>query len=92
MAKIFKISGYLVDVDDNYTLENMDSLIFNGWGGLEPRHERAEVQEIKDWRKNHPLLNDKCDLADCEKYFKRKVPIDNDRKVITGQAYRHFKR
>lgn len=30
MAKIFKVSGYFVDVDDNYTLENMDSLIFNG--------------------------------------------------------------
>ena len=91
MAKIFKISGYLVDVDDNYTLEDMDSLIFNGWGGLEPRHEHAEVEEIKDWRNNHPLLNDNCDLADCEKYFKRKVPVDNDRSVMVGQVYRHFK-
>lgn len=31
MAKIFKVSGYFVDIDDNYTLEEIDSLIFNGW-------------------------------------------------------------
>ena len=49
------------------------------------------MEEIKDWRKNHPLLNDKCDLADCEKYFKRKVPVDNDRNVTAGQVFRHFK-
>lgn len=34
---------------------------------------------------------DNCDLADCEKYFKRKVPVDNDRNVMAGQVYRHFK-
>lgn len=91
MANIFKVSGYFVDVDGNYTLEDMDSLIFDGWVGLEPRHKCAEVEEIKDWRSNHPLLNDKCDIADCEKYFKRKVSVDNDRNVIAGQVYRHFK-
>ena len=34
---------------------------------------------------------DNCDLADCEKYFKRKVPVNNDRKVEIGKTYRHFK-
>lgn len=91
MAKIFKVSGYFVDTDNNYSMEDIHGLIFNGWVGLEPRHEHAEVEEIKDWRNNHPLLNDKCDLADCEKYFKRKVPVDNDRNVMAGQVYRHFK-
>ena len=91
MAKIFKVSGYFVDVYNNYTLEYINSLIFNGWVGLKPRHKHTEVEEIKDWRKNHPLLNDKCDLADCEKYFKRKVPVDNDRNVTAGQVFRHFK-
>lgn len=32
-----------------------------------------------------------CDLAGCEKHFKRKVPVDNDRNVVAGQVYRHFK-
>lgn len=91
MAKIFKVSGYFVDVYNNYTLEYINSLIFNGWVGLKPRHKHTEVEEIKDWRKNHSLLNDKCDLADCEKYFKRKVPVDNDRNVTAGQVFRHFK-
>ena len=91
MAKIFKVSGYLVDTDDNYSLGDIHGLIFNGWGGLEPRHEHSEVEEIKDWGNDHPLLNEKCDLADCEKYFKRKVPVETDRKVEIGKTYRHFK-
>ena len=32
-----------------------------------------------------------CDLAGCEKHFKRKVPVYNDRNVVAGQVYRHFK-
>lgn len=51
MAKIFKVSGYFVDVYNNYTLEYINSLIFNGWVGLKPRHKHTEVEEIKDWRK-----------------------------------------
>lgn len=91
MAKIFKISGYFVNANDGYTLKNVNSLILNGWDGLKPRHTHVEMEEIKDWGNNHPLLNDNCDLADCEKYFKRKVPVDNDRNVVAGQVYRHFK-
>lgn len=39
----------------------------------------------------NPLNYDNCDLADCEKYFKRKVPVETDRKVEIGKTYRHFK-
>lgn len=38
-----------------------------------------------------PLNYDNCDLADCEKYFKRKVSVDIGRNVTAGQVYRHFK-
>ena len=91
MAKIFKLSGYFVDTNGNYSTEAIYDLIFNGWAALELRHGHVEVEEIKDWENNHPLLNENCDLADCEKYFKRKVPVDNDRNVVAGQVYRHFK-
>ena len=43
MAKIFKVSGYFVDVYNNYTLEYINSLISNGWVGLKPRHKHTEV-------------------------------------------------
>ena len=45
----------------------------------------------KGFQIGSPLNYDNCDLADCEKYFKRKVPVDNDRKVEIGKTYRHFK-
>lgn len=91
MANIFKVSGYFVDVDGSYTLKEVDLLTFDGWDGFKPRHTHTEMEKVDDWGNNHPLLNDNCDLADCEKYFKRKVPVDNERNVIAGQVYRHFK-
>lgn len=50
-----------------------------------------EEADIGKWDDESPLNYDNCDLADCEKYFKRKVPVDNDRKVEIGKTYRHFK-
>ncbi len=47
--------------------------------------------ETSEWDDESPLNYTDCDLADCEKYFKRKVPVDNDRNVVAGQTYRHFK-
>lgn len=32
-----------------------------------------------------------CDLAECEKYFRDKYPVREDRSVEVGKAYRHFK-
>ena len=47
--------------------------------------------ETSEWDDESPLNYTDCDLADCEKYFKRKVPLDNDRNVFAGQTYRNFK-
>ena len=80
MAKIFKVSGYLVDPDDLYELSEIESGINYSLDGMIHQH----IDES-------PLNYDNCDLADCEKYFKRKVPVDNDRNVMAGQVYRHFK-
>ena len=53
---------------------------------------KFDWSEIDASAKSKSQLNyDNCDLADCEKYFKKKVPVDNDRNVIAGQVYRHFK-
>ena len=54
-------------------------------------HLHVEEADIGKWNDESPLNYDNCDLADCEKYFKRKVPVDNDRSVTVGQVYRHFK-
>lgn len=91
MAKIFKIRGYLVDPDDLYRLSEIEAGISYALDGMVHQHIHVEESDMGKWDDESPLNYDNCDLAECEKYFKRKVPVDNDRNVIAGQVYRHFK-
>ena len=91
MAKIFKISGYLVDPDDLYRLSEIEAGISYVLDGMVHQHIHVEESDIGKWDDESPLNYDDCDLAECEKYFKRKVPVENDRNVMAGQVYRHFK-
>lgn len=91
MAKIFKISGYLVDPDDLYRLSEIEAGISYALDGMVHQHIHVEESDMGKWDDESPLNYDNCDLAECEKYFKRKIPVDNDRNVIAGQVYRHFK-
>lgn len=90
MAKIFKISGYLVDPVGDYQADYLRRDISAGYDMI-GQHIHVEEASIGEWDDESPLDYDNCDLAECEKYFKRKVPVDNDRNVIAGQVYRHFK-
>lgn len=91
MAKIFKVSGYLVDVDGDFDVSEVVAEISFGLDGMINQHIHVEESDIGEWDDESPLNYDNCDLADCEKYFKRKVSVDNERNVIAGQVYRHFK-
>jgi hypothetical protein len=91
MAKIFKISGYLVDPDDLYRLSVIEDVISYALYDMVHQHIHVEEADIGEWDDESPLDYDNCDLAECEKYFKRKIPVDNNRNVIAGQVYRHFK-
>ena len=91
MAKIFKVSGYLVDVDGDFDVSEVIAEISFGLDEMINQHIHVEEADIGKWNDESPLNYDNCDLADCEKYFKRKVPVDNDRNVIAGQIYKHFK-
>lgn len=95
MAKIFKISGYLVDSVELYTSEYIKAFIENKFYsyGLFCRHLHIQGGDIGDWNEHIPIFQPNCDLYECEKYFKREDgwPVDIDRKVVVGQKYRHFK-
>ena len=91
MAKIFKVSGYIVDVNGDSNVDEVIAEVSSGLDGMINQHIHAEESDIGEWDDESPLNYDNCDLADCEKYFKRKVPVDNDRKVEIGKTYRHFK-
>jgi len=89
MAKIFKVSGYFVDTNDVVDKEKFEGKL-ESLEDLFSQHLHIEEFDIGEWDEESPLNYDNCDLADCEKYFKRKVPVDNDRNVTAGQVYRHF--
>lgn len=91
MAKIFKVSGYIVDVNGDYNVDEVIAEVRAGFDGMINQNIHVEEADIGKWNSESPLNYDNCDLADCEKYFKRKVPVDNDRNVTVGQVYRHFK-
>ena len=91
MAKIFKVSGYIVDVNGDSNVDEVIAEVSAGFDGMINQHIHVEEADIGKWNDESPLNYDNCDLADCEKYFKRKVPVDNDRKVEIGKTYRHFK-
>lgn len=97
MAKIFKISGYLVDPVGDHTLEDVKDFI-NGslyavLMNIVTRHLHLQERDIGKWDENLPISQKNCDLYECEKYFKGGDgwPVDTDRKVTVGQKYRHFK-
>lgn len=90
MAKIFKVSGYLVDPIGDYPVDYLKRDIETSYDMI-GQHIHVEEADIGKWNSESSLNYDNCDLADCEKYFKRKVPVDNDRNVTAGQVYRHFK-
>lgn len=95
MAKIFKISGYLVDANGAFTSDYIkDSIEVDACGGdIFTQHLHVEEKDIGDWNKHIPIFQPNCDLYECEKYFKGEDgwPVDIDRKVTVGQKYRHFK-
>lgn len=91
MAKIFKVSGYIVDVNGDYNVDEVIAEVRAGFDGMINQHIHVEESDIGELDDESPLNYDNCDLADCEKYFKRKVPVDNYRNVTEGQVYRHFK-
>ena len=96
MAKIFKISGYLVDPKGENTRRWLrHALIVAGNNvNLFGQHIHVEERDIPDWNDDLPINQRNCDLAHCEKYFKDDDgwPVDSDRPLpFAGQKYRHFK-
>ena len=86
MAKIFKISGYLVDPVGDYQADYLRRDISASYDMIS-QHIHVEEADIGEWDDESPLDYDNCDLAECEKYFKKKTPADNDRNVMAGQLF-----
>ena len=92
MAQIFRISGYLIDINDSYTKDNVRISITDKID-MFSQQLHIDKSDIEDWDDDNPLNFENCDLSYCSQYFKNPSNGKNfDRPIpITGQKYRHFK-
>lgn len=92
MAQIFKISGYLIDINDSYTKDDV-RLSITDKIDMFSQQLYIESTNIEDWDDDNPLNFENCDLSYCSQYFKN----PNNGKYFdrplpeAGQKYRHFK-
>ena len=85
MAKIYKLTGYLIDPsggdwseDDIITeIENLD---------LIHHHIKCDVADIGEFYDEHPLNYNNCSLAECEKYFNSNVCNNNLSPAIKSET------
>ena len=70
MAKLFKLSAYLVDYNGDFDAENLEDYIMWRLDDVSVDHVRLDCTNIEVWHDDHPLNNYNCPEAEYEKYFK----------------------
>jgi hypothetical protein len=91
MANIIKFSGYLIDPNKDYCGRGDVANGLERYTNMWTQHLHEEVVDIGEWKDEHPLNYDNCDLAECEKYFKKEPSVKSDREPKVGEVYKHFK-
>lgn len=90
MAKIYRVSGYLVDPNDYYfNKDDVEEIITPREGFYQQLH--IEESESFTWDDDLPINYDECDMAHLESYFSKDSINGEPNKVIVGAKYRHFK-
>ena len=70
MAKIFKISAYVVDPMDEFNNESLkDCLIYCTQNDIELNHMRIDSADIGGWDDDNRLNYYDCPIIEFEKYF-----------------------
>lgn len=89
MAKIFRLSCFLIDKTGLTSIDDVKASIGNIL--CSSRHVHLEEAEMKS--DDFTVLADpNCDLAECQKYFDNTGTTEmNKRPVKVGEVYRHFK-
>lgn len=76
MAKLFKLSAYIVSHNDIFDESNLkDYLIWCVQNELFIDHIHLASADIGPWHDDHPINNINCPEAEYEKYFKKTQPM-----------------
>lgn len=71
MAKVFKISAYLVDpVDEFDEFSLVDCVNYCTQNDISLRHIEIKEVDLGEWDNEIALNNVNCDVAEFERYFK----------------------
>lgn len=85
MAKVFKISAYVVDANDEFSTNDRleDCLVYCTQNDINLGHIKIESADIGEWYDDHPLNFYNCPVAEYEKYFKKdKLTLVDSNKML----------
>lgn len=72
MAKVFKISAYVVDPDDEFDESSLENcLVWCTQDDISLRHIKVDGAYIGEWNDNLPVNYTNCGIEEFEKYFKK---------------------
>lgn len=69
MAKIFKFTGYYIDPDGVYTVNDVAESLGERNIDAFPHHITVKEADVGEWDDEYPLNMCDCPVAECEKYF-----------------------
>lgn len=74
MAKLFKITTYVVDYNDEFRTPDRleDCITYCTQNDLELRYTKIQSADVGEWYDEHPLNYCSCPKAEFEKHFKEK--------------------
>lgn len=72
MAKLFKISAYIIDANDEFCTEDRlaDCLVYDTQNHFSLDHLKIQSTDLGEWYDEHPLNYIDCSETEYEKYFK----------------------
>ena len=70
MAKLFKLTAYIVDSNNGFDESNLEDYIMWRLDDVSVDHIHLTSADIGPWYDDHPINNYNCPEAEYEKYFK----------------------
>lgn len=73
MAKVFKISAYIVDPVDEFDERELKDILEYGPHDIHFRHIKIDDADIGEWDDDLPVNRVNCGKEEFEKYFTREL-------------------
>lgn len=71
MAKIFKVTGYFVDPNDDWNCDTLKVALEEN-NDLISHYVNVDEKDIGEWEDDNPLNLCECPISECEKFFNGK--------------------